>query len=133
MSHCNFRQSIQFASSAPLFHSPSLSVFPFLCIVVFLLSVRPRNSVFNFPDFSTRFFRYELKFSIEFSLPSLSVSLSLSLSVPCGAWRVDFWLTIFINLCDKCRFSFSLSLSLLVSVYMWNAPRRRMIIYGTVR
>lgn len=119
---CSFRQSIQFFISLYLFLS-LYCCFSFVC--------PPSQFRFQFP-ISRLAFWYELKCSIEFSLllcaklsmqVALSLSLSVSLcfalwplqSVPCCAWRVDFWITIFINLCI---WNWQVSLFFLVSVYI---------------
>lgn len=126
LSRCSFRQSIQFFISLYLF----LSLY---CCSSFVCP--PSQFRFQFP-ISRLTFWYELKCSIEFSLllcaklsmqvslsPFLSLSHSVSLcfalwplqSVPCCARRVDFWITIFINLCI---WNWQVSLFFLVSVYM---------------
>lgn len=128
LSRCSFRQSIQF------FISLSLSLFAllfFFCLSAFAIPI----SIFNF---SPRFLEWIKMFNWIFAafvceainascLLSLSLSTSFSVSlsfclalwplqsVPCCAWRVDFWITIFINLCI---WNWQVSLFSLVSVYM---------------
>lgn len=128
LSRCSFRQSIQFFISLSLVRSLHCC-FSFVC--------PPSQFRFQF-SISRLAFWNELKCSIEFSLLlcaklSMQVARSLSLStsfcvclsfclalwplqsVPCCAWRVDFWITIFINLCI---WNWQVSLFSLVSVYM---------------